>query len=97
MVPLTSLRAGAFERDGSAMSPGTCFEPWNIMCSNRCAKPVRPGSSFAGPTWYQMFTATSGSRWSSDRITSRPLGSVYFSNAIFGTSVCRDVAAGAWA
>ena len=24
-------------------SPGTCFEPWNIMCSKRCAKPVRPG------------------------------------------------------
>ena len=28
----------------------TCFEPWNIMCSKRCANPVRPGSSFAGPT-----------------------------------------------
>ena len=24
-------------------SAGTCFEPWNIMCSNRCANPVRPG------------------------------------------------------
>jgi len=25
-------------------------EPWNIRCSNRCAKPVRPGRSFFEPT-----------------------------------------------
>ena len=31
------------------------------MCSKRCAKPVRPGSSLAGPTWYQRLTATIGS------------------------------------
>ena len=24
----------------------TFSEPWNIMCSNRCANPVCPGSSF---------------------------------------------------
>ena len=28
----------------------------NIRCSNRCAKPVRPGFSRAEPTWYQTFT-----------------------------------------
>ena len=36
--------------DLKCVSPGTCFDPWNIMCSKRCAKPVRPGSSLAGPT-----------------------------------------------
>ena len=28
----------------------------NIRCSNRCAKPVRPGCSRAEPTWYHMLT-----------------------------------------
>jgi hypothetical protein len=31
-------------------SGSTFFEPLNIMCSNRCAKPVRPGRSFFDPT-----------------------------------------------
>ena len=31
------------------MSAATCFEPWNIMCSNRCAKPVRPGDLVGRP------------------------------------------------
>ena len=65
------------------------------MCSNRCANPVRPGSSLAGPTWYQMLVATIGSRWSSDRITSRPFGKVYFSKAIFGMSGVAGAAGGA--
>ena len=26
----------------------------NIRCSNRCAKPVRPGRSFAEPTRYHV-------------------------------------------
>ena len=26
------------------------FDPWNIMCSNRCAKPARPRSSLRLPT-----------------------------------------------
>src|SRR5574340_738809 len=54
------------------------------MCSNRWAKPVRPGFSLAGPTWYQRFTATSGSRWSSTRITSSPFFSLYLSNWMWG-------------
>ena len=30
----------------------TFFDPLNIMCSNRWAKPVRPGRSSFDPTWY---------------------------------------------
>jgi hypothetical protein len=44
------------------------------MCSNRCANPVRPIRSFADPTWYQRFTATSGAVWSSERVTNSPFG-----------------------
>ena len=41
-------------------SGSTFFEPLNIMCSNRCAKPVRPGFSFFEPTWYQISRCTIG-------------------------------------
>jgi hypothetical protein len=34
---------------------GTCFDPSNMRCSKRCAKPVRPGISWPLPTWYQTF------------------------------------------
>ena len=54
-----------------------------MMCSKRCAKPVRSGSSFCEPTWYQTLTAATGIEWSTCRITSRPLLSVYFSKAMF--------------
>ena len=47
-----------------------------MMCSNKCADPVRPGRSSPDPTWYQMFTDTTGTEWSSWRITCKPLGSV---------------------
>ena len=57
----------------------TWAEPWNIMCSNRCAKPERCGRSFALPTWYHTFTVTMGVVWSSDRTTVSPLSSVYVS------------------
>src|SRR5262245_56673743 len=67
-------------------SGSTFFEPWNIMCSKRCAKPVRPGRSFLEPTWYQRLTWTIGSFRSTCRMTCRPLGSVYFSNSTFGTA-----------
>ena len=34
--------------------------PLNIMCSNRCANPVRPGFSSFEPTWYHSSTCTIG-------------------------------------
>src|SRR5260370_32041896 len=40
-----------------------------------------------------MLVETSGRRWSSERITTRPLGNVYFSNLIVGVSLCAAVAA----
>ena len=49
-------------------------EPSNIRCSNRCAKPVRPGFSRADPTWYQTLTATCGTLWSSCRMTREAVG-----------------------
>ena len=52
----------------------------NMMCSNRWAKPVRPGCSSDEPTWYQILTATSGTEWSSCTITWSPFGSVKVSN-----------------
>ena len=36
-------------RDGCSSGP-TFFDPLNIRCSKRCAKPVRPGRSFFDPT-----------------------------------------------
>ena len=57
----------------------TLADPWNIMCSNRWAKPLRPGTSLALPTWYQRFTVTIGVEWSSESTTWRPLDSVYVS------------------
>src|SRR5690349_7222620 len=67
-------------------SPFRCLLPWNIRCSKRCAKPLRPLRSFTAPTWYQRSTATTGARWSSDSITVRPLGSWYFSNGTCGSA-----------
>jgi len=40
--------------------------------------------SFTAPTWYQRSTATTGARWSSERITVSPFGSRYFSKGIWG-------------
>src|SRR5580692_698304 len=54
----------------------------NIKCSNRWAKPVRPGTSSFEPTWYQRSTATSGLDRSVWRITRSPLASSYVSNSI---------------
>ena len=41
-------------------SGSTFFEPLNIMCSKRCANPVRPCFSFFEPTWYQSSVCTIG-------------------------------------
>ena len=67
-----------------------CFEPMNIKCSNRCANPVRPGFSCADPASYQTLTVSSGTVWSSWRMTRSPFGSV---NCVKGTS-SRGPAAG---
>ena len=63
-------------RTGAKNSPLWFSEPWNIRCSNRCAKPLRPAGSSLLPTWYQMFTATIGALRSVCTITRRPLGRV---------------------
>src|SRR5688500_12457657 len=73
----------------------TFFEPSNIKCSKRCAKPVRPGRSLAEPTWYHMFTDTTGTVVSRCRITVNPLARV---NWVYGTlSSGADAGAGVWA
>ena len=47
------LAADARDPSTDADRARTFFEPLNIRCSNRCAKPVRPGASSFDPTWYQ--------------------------------------------
>src|SRR5688572_13715916 len=60
-----------------ACSSGSTFlDPLNIMCSNRWAKPVRPGFSSLDPTWYHTSTCTMGVEWSGDSTTVSPFGSV---------------------
>src|SRR5665811_1018667 len=51
----------------------TWREPWNMTCSKRWANPVLPGTSCFEPTLYQMLTAATGARWSSEMISRRPL------------------------
>jgi hypothetical protein len=41
-------------------SGSTFLEPLNIMCSKRCANPVRPARSFFEPTWYVTERCTIG-------------------------------------
>src|SRR5687767_12560105 len=60
--------------------------PWNMKCSNRCAKPVRPGVSWREPTTYQMLIATTGARWSGATITRSPLGNWRWLKWIVGRS-----------
>ena len=57
---------------------GAFFEPWNIMCSNRCAKPVLLCSSSREPTSYVTATAIVGDAWSGFITTTSPLSSVAF-------------------
>src|SRR3954465_14533682 len=54
---------------------GTCAEPWNIRCSKRWAKPVRPSGSLRMPTSYKTLTATTGTERSGARTTRNPLSS----------------------
>ena len=88
VVPFKSLAPAASSKR-MWESSGTCFELWNIMCSKRWANPVRPGSSLTGPTWYHRLTDTIGNRAFWLRITSRPFGSVYFSNGRRGDTLGR--------
>ena len=55
-------------------------EPWNIMCSNRCANPVRPLGSTRKPMLYMTSTSTTGAVWSGLTTTFSPLGSVKYSS-----------------
>ena len=55
-------------------------------CSKKCANPVLPGTSCALPTWYHMWTATTGAEWSSLTITRSPLSSEKVSMGIGGSS-----------
>src|SRR6516162_8441716 len=55
----------------------------NIRCSNRCANPVRPGTSSFDPTWYHKSTATRGLDRSTCRMTVRPFASTNVSKSIF--------------
>ena len=71
-------------------SGSTLREPLNIMCSKKCAKPVRPGFSFFEPTWYQSSTWTIGVDLSWWRITTMPLGSTrrWYSSLGGRTAAC---------
>src|SRR5262249_2115086 len=71
--------------------PGAFFDPSNISCSKRCAKPVRPGFSFLEPTWNHSLTWTIGSLRSTCRMTWSPLDRTNFSKE----KVCEACAAGA--
>ncbi len=55
----------------------TLREPWNIRCSKRWAKPVRPGASCREPTLTQRLTVTLGTLASGETMTRSPLGSVF--------------------
>src|ERR1043165_2262343 len=61
------------------------------MCSNKCAKPVRPGRSLREPTLYVTSTAITGVLWSSTVITRKPLARrvSFNSTSGFRVALCR--------
>ena len=74
--PATSCRSSCRRRPG----PGPCAPPWprgRSPGTSRARRDARsrscPGTSCLEPTLYQMFTATTGARWSSETIRRRPL------------------------
>jgi hypothetical protein len=81
-------------RNGSKNSPGWFSLDWNIRCSNRWAKPLRPAGSSLLPTWYQMLTATIGALRSVCTTTRRPLGRTKLSWAMSTTGASAAAAAG---
>ncbi|KYF50473.1 hypothetical protein BE04_07760 [Sorangium cellulosum] len=62
----SSLVHALFQPPSASIHASNCFVgtrrvPMNMRCSNRCAKPVRPGSSNREPTLTMRFRATIGS------------------------------------
>ena len=74
----------------------TLAEPRNIMCSKRCAKPVRPFFSSFEPTRYQTCTLTTGRDVSGASTTCRPFSSVCDSIVRLGgvTGACATASEG---
>src|SRR5436305_2649540 len=64
----------------------------NIRCSNRCAKPVRPGDSSFDPTWYHTSTATRGLERSTWKITGSPFSRTNVSNGIVSIGGAKEPA-----
>src|SRR5258707_11412749 len=62
-----------------------CFVLLNMMCSKRCAKPLRDSGSSFEPTWYQTWIATVGLESSRALTTVIPFGSVRTRYASLGT------------
>src|SRR5690349_740560 len=63
------------------------------MCSNRCAKPLRPCGSCFEPTSYHIEVVTEAVLESGSAITRRPLGSVHCVYSILGAEIAAGAAA----
>ena len=59
----------------------TLREPWNMKCSNRCAKPVLPSCSCLEPTSYQRLTATDRREVVGRHDDTQPVGEAAFGEA----------------
>src|SRR5581483_3279348 len=64
-------------------------EPWNIRCSKRCAKPVRPSGSERNPTSYSTAMPTTGALRSGAISTRSPLPSVWWTRSNVGAGSVR--------
>src|SRR3954469_1509241 len=64
----------------------------NIRCSNRGAKPARPGDSSFDPTWYHTSTATRGLERSTWKITGSPFSRTNVSNGIVSIGATKEPA-----
>jgi len=66
---------------------GTCFDPSNIMCSNKCANPVRPGSHWPDPRDTRCSWTPEANGDPRKGSLPKPFASVYFSNLIAGRAL----------
>jgi len=82
----SSRCAGALEQPEVGLAGPRASIPGTSCARTGARTPFARPPRWPDPRGYQRLTATMGSRWSSERITSSPLGSVYFSKAIFGMS-----------